>query len=29
MLGVNDGMNVPSYFSIVMPNGEAKDGSDT
>ena len=28
MLGVNDGMNVPSYFSIVMPNGEAKDGSD-
>ena len=28
MLGVNDGMNVPSYFSIVMPNGETKDGSD-
>lgn len=28
MLGVNDGMDVPSYFSIVMPNGEAKDGND-
>ena len=28
MLGVKDGMDVPSYFSIVMPNGETKDGTD-
>lgn len=28
MLGVNDGMNVPSYFSIVMPKTGAKDDDD-
>lgn len=28
MLGGNDGMDVPSYFSIVMPKIEAKDGGE-
>ena len=28
MLGVNDGMDVPSYFSIVMPQISAKDDGD-
>lgn len=28
MLGVNDGMDVPSYFSIVMPKSGAKDDND-
>lgn len=28
MLGVKDGMDVPSYFSIVMPKAGAKDDDD-
>ena len=28
MLGVNDGLDVPSYFSIVMPQIGAKDDGD-
>ncbi len=28
MLGVNDGMNVPSCFSIIMPDTGAKDGNN-
>ena len=28
MLGVKDGMDVPSYFSIVMPKSGAKDDDD-
>lgn len=28
MLGVKDGMDVPSYFSIVMPKSGAKDDND-